>query len=316
MEEIRSLTCPITGQIFKDPVMAEDGYIYEKTAIKDWFRENNTSPLTNLEISKTLNKCYTFNAIVEEYLQFHPQERDKQYKLSTDHLDNVQKIKSIINKKKFNKLLKYRKFDLGTFYETNQILTIIDCENKIIKHIIDNVLDIDAKNYNGFGLLHLCAKYGKSDIILYLINKGVKLEEETNYGNRPIHIIAKYASSDVLKYIINKEVSLDCKNIFGCKPIHVICKYSTFEIIQFVLNREIEIDHEIPELLRINNTLSLENKVELINFANRKIIDNIEKHETKLSLIIRKCFVWFLSYITCLDLETPDTILNFNIDLI
>merc|ERR1711939_680793 len=40
--------CPITLDIMIDPVMAMDGFTYERSEIEDWFKNgNNTSPKTN-----------------------------------------------------------------------------------------------------------------------------------------------------------------------------------------------------------------------------------------------------------------------------
>uniref|UniRef100_A0A182ILS3 Uncharacterized protein n=1 Tax=Anopheles atroparvus TaxID=41427 RepID=A0A182ILS3_ANOAO len=45
-------TCPITHELMKDPVFAEDGFTYERAAIREWFtREKAVSPMTNLELS-------------------------------------------------------------------------------------------------------------------------------------------------------------------------------------------------------------------------------------------------------------------------
>ena len=38
--------CPITKQIMKDPVMAFDGYCYERGAIESYLKINNKSPVT------------------------------------------------------------------------------------------------------------------------------------------------------------------------------------------------------------------------------------------------------------------------------
>lgn len=43
--------CPITNKIMKDPVVASDGYNYERKAIRRWFRKKRTSPMTNEELS-------------------------------------------------------------------------------------------------------------------------------------------------------------------------------------------------------------------------------------------------------------------------
>jgi hypothetical protein len=40
------LICPITCEIFRDPVIAKDGHVYEREAITTWILQNGTSPLT------------------------------------------------------------------------------------------------------------------------------------------------------------------------------------------------------------------------------------------------------------------------------
>ena len=40
------LICPITLQLFVDPVKAADGYIYERVAITQWISLHQTSPFT------------------------------------------------------------------------------------------------------------------------------------------------------------------------------------------------------------------------------------------------------------------------------
>jgi hypothetical protein len=46
------LECPITGDLFVDPVMTADGQTYERSAIQRWFDQGHrTSPATNLPLS-------------------------------------------------------------------------------------------------------------------------------------------------------------------------------------------------------------------------------------------------------------------------
>lgn len=47
--------CPITHKYFVDPVVAADGYTYERKSIESWFRRNhNRSPITNQPIGTVL----------------------------------------------------------------------------------------------------------------------------------------------------------------------------------------------------------------------------------------------------------------------
>ena len=52
------LICPITHELPFDPVMAEDGRVYERNAIQEYFDGKEAalvkSPMTNQMISKTL----------------------------------------------------------------------------------------------------------------------------------------------------------------------------------------------------------------------------------------------------------------------
>jgi hypothetical protein len=41
-----SFVCPITHEVFRDPVILADGHTYERNAIKKWLKESNASPMT------------------------------------------------------------------------------------------------------------------------------------------------------------------------------------------------------------------------------------------------------------------------------
>ena len=51
--------CPITCDLMSDPVQCSDGFVYEKSAIKEWLMtRRNTSPMTNLEMTDaSLSPC-------------------------------------------------------------------------------------------------------------------------------------------------------------------------------------------------------------------------------------------------------------------
>ena len=51
---LESLNCPITAALPVVPVLAEDGRIYERAAIKRWLSKKAKSPLTNLPMGKHL----------------------------------------------------------------------------------------------------------------------------------------------------------------------------------------------------------------------------------------------------------------------
>lgn len=71
----RRLTCPITHQLFADPVMASDGFLYERAALERWFAARRTSPLTNAAIDGVFHAVPTVRAEVDAFLSSLPLER-------------------------------------------------------------------------------------------------------------------------------------------------------------------------------------------------------------------------------------------------
>lgn len=59
------LYCPITRELFHDPVVAADGVVYERSAIQRWFCSHNTSPSTGLRIPLQLHECVIVRRMVE-----------------------------------------------------------------------------------------------------------------------------------------------------------------------------------------------------------------------------------------------------------
>jgi hypothetical protein len=79
------ITCPITSQIFLNPVTTCDGHTYEKDAIKKWFENNDKSPMTNIKLSnKKLIKSILISHFVDGYIKSNPEKKNDQYKRGND----------------------------------------------------------------------------------------------------------------------------------------------------------------------------------------------------------------------------------------
>jgi len=64
----RSFSCPITGELMRDPVMTCDGFSYEKEAIAIWLRRNDNSPMTGRRlVHKELVPNHALRGAIEEH---------------------------------------------------------------------------------------------------------------------------------------------------------------------------------------------------------------------------------------------------------
>jgi serine/threonine protein kinase len=79
-----SCKCPITDEIFEDPVMGDDGHTYERKAITRWLKKNGTSPNTRQPMNiDSLKTNHTVKKMIEE-LRSVPQSQQAQYHFQLD----------------------------------------------------------------------------------------------------------------------------------------------------------------------------------------------------------------------------------------
>jgi hypothetical protein len=75
---VQNLVCPISHHLFRDPVIAPDGFTYERFCIVKWMSKQETSPMTNTPIKATfLVHNYTIKQMVEIALQMYPELREE-----------------------------------------------------------------------------------------------------------------------------------------------------------------------------------------------------------------------------------------------
>eukprot|EP00906_Rhabdomonas_costata_P037489 RCo052815 len=67
------LVCPLTLDIFQDPVTAEDGFTYERASIQQWFqiKQPAESPMTRQPIGTTLNENGKLRQRAEQWRKVH-----------------------------------------------------------------------------------------------------------------------------------------------------------------------------------------------------------------------------------------------------
>lgn len=220
-------TCPITLQLFHNPVLAADGQFYEELEIKKWLLCNNTSPSTNLPMEKHLTKCHYFTLMLRDFYEKNPQELSNQYQiddLHENHIVEMKEIESSINNYEFDALFSYQKFDLK-FFEIDSVIKLLeDASDNVVKHFIDGVIDLEyifvPKNKR---LIHLICQYSEShSIIKYIIDKGVNLECADYEEWRPMHYICYFHKKETIDYIISKKVDTECETVDGDKPLDLI----------------------------------------------------------------------------------------------
>jgi ankyrin len=270
--DINQLICPITQFIIKDPVIAEDGIVYEKDAITEWLSKNDTSPMTRKKISKKLVDCMVIKNLISDLIKLHPDLADRQYAYS---------IEEIIKTKKYVELRKHKNIDLKYLMDKNALHTLLkNTDAETVKHIIDNATDLHCSSKHGSLMIHYvcqsspveivdylikkdpsvnldsenndklrpihyaCDDNPNNDVVKYLLDKGVNTECPDENGRLPIHIASKRDKVDIVGWLVDKGVNMGCPDKDGFHPIHIACKYKSNNVVKYLVERGVNLESE------------------------------------------------------------------------
>lgn len=101
--ESEDLICPITLQLFRDPVRAKDGHVYERQAIVTWILEHGTSPLTREPL--TLDDLKTDEQIKQLVKQRRPS--TVSFHVPTQRVSIPSVSQRVANRERINSYLRY-----------------------------------------------------------------------------------------------------------------------------------------------------------------------------------------------------------------
>ena len=232
-ENIQSLfSCPITCFIPSDPVVADDGNIYEEDAISTWHTTNSgRSPLTNQKMSNSFQTIPLWNEIIKMFVVIDPELKDKIAEKDYTFKNNKETIRSILNsKQKHANLLKYKDFILDDNYGYGTFASTIfsSCDDiNIIKHILENSIDFKMSD-NKYNIFEYACHYSTPEIIKYFISNGYSILNSVNGRLIALTLINNDKCMDDIE--IHQLISNSLKNTFVLNngtPLIVHCVMSS-----------------------------------------------------------------------------------------
>ncbi len=293
--------CPITMELFRDPVIAQDGITYERVAIEEWFSKSKTSPITREKISIKLYPNIFLRNQINKLISENPNLKSKQYE-TTDI--TMPSIKRIYKTKSYGRILNYKNYNIEELIEKNKKTVtkkkfgfikknveicetcvlkqlLRNCKDeRILNYFLDNAINLGAKNSNHNKLIHFLCEFSPVNIVVMAVNKGADLKSKTKKGLYPIHFACKGSNLEVVKYLIENGVDLEAEANNGWKPIHYACRHGSYSLIKYVINSGVTVDYinnriarfvkrnklHLNKLLNKNSNLNQVQKNDIINY--------------------------------------------------
>lgn len=246
--DINSFLCPITQCIFNDPVIANDGHVYEKEAILMWFESNETSPTTGKAMTNELNECHIVKYIIEMMIKQYPNLKEHQFKKDNRYITNVSYIKEYIRKGNYYKLLDFVEYNFISLVDNEILINILShSDDKIVLHVIDNLTNNYNEEYGRYRFMTYIFLHSKQTIIKYMIDKNVDLDYTINskiYGKRLLNVLISRKFYDLAKYVIQKGITINTNDSSEIRMIKSLCSSNDEEMLLYLLNNNLNI-HEI-----------------------------------------------------------------------
>jgi ankyrin repeat protein len=237
-KNIEEIICPLSYQIFLDPVMLETGITYEKDFIMEWLQKNNTCPKTLQKLkTKEIIIPHIIKNLVKKFLIAYPELKPLQYVKKT--------IYSYIDLKNISEIYNYSIINHSRIIvnETHNLIKfLLQGSVEHIKYYIDKSDDLETKNKNGSKLIHLVCENCSKKIIEYLLEKGVDLEAETINKWKPIHFVCKFQNNFIIKLFMEEGVDLEAETEEKWKPIHIACIYQNYEIVKLLAEKGVDLE--------------------------------------------------------------------------
>lgn len=289
------LYCPITKQIFQEPVVCSDGHVYEREAIEEWLKTNRTSPKTRETISQTFYTSIIYKNIVSDFLENNPHLKEEQYYRVKDYQKDKNEFFELLFNNQFELIADFEGihlFDNLRNYDTyllKYILNYCNDEDTLIK-IIENGVDKNDSDNKGNGIIHNICYYGKLKVLDHFISQGLNADSRNNSNNTPIFTAVSQNRLDVVKYLVDMGVDTE-KCVEGSSPLQLICFQSgNIDLIKYIIGNNFSLDYKDQDGDGVVFLALYFNSLEVVQFILEQIADFrilANKYETNAINIIK-----------------------------
>ena len=192
------LLCPITRDMFRDPViLIESGHTYEKAAIQHHLRLRRTDPRTNVRVqSIALSTNMAIRMAVDAWLADNPG-------VTPDGWDSRELLAPSLP----------HRLSLHTCAEKGHL--------NVARALIEAGADVNAKDNEGLTPLYMCALGGHLEVARALIEAGADVNAKKDNGVTPLHMCAYTGHLEVSRALIEKGADVNAKEDDGVTPLYV-----------------------------------------------------------------------------------------------
>lgn len=287
------LRCPVSAMLFKNPVVLNDGYIYENTIIQEILSsQNKKSPMTRQPINSIPRPIRIIKSIVDKLAKYKQNLQEEIFYVDTSYAANRKILLDLLysgSASSINKLINYDKFQLFDSLDVGARRSNCVCgncpsktsENKttfieyliskltnsnfgpVLSHVIKNSVDfIGNKNAKKIlGLEHLICRHCH-DPELYDILVSCGYDFKTVYCDHlPFNTACRYNNIPLIKKMLEDGFNL-LQSDKSCTPLPtLVIKCTDIDLVKRVLD-SVQNERMISHIITLSACIK---RIELIH---------------------------------------------------
>ncbi|XP_071636411.1 uncharacterized protein [Temnothorax longispinosus] len=179
-------------------------------------------------------------------------------------------------------LLQYRKLDINARDKDGfTILHIASQEGRleVVKYLVDKGSDINAKNTSGTKPIHIAAREGHKDTVEFFLSKGLSINDRGAFNQTLLHYAAIKGHLEFAKFLIAQGADVNAKDVNGITAMHVAAYCGCKDIIQILLKNGAvynAVDNSSRRPLEMSND---EHIIKLLTFT-EKLFEAVKRNDS------------------------------------
>lgn len=289
---INKLRDKLTNKLFNDPILADDGEIYERSSLIKYLKENNNKSPTydDKQISYKFIKVHSIRELVDVFIDTFPILKKELYGVDNInentkmlHCDCNFEVNLIFEEETYQDLLKYCQFDIQNILIKNLQNFINKPYSDIQKYFFDNINDININvmyNSGYYNIMNIIIRYNLK-LFEYILFKYDNVDVNAycpDDGNTILHQVAKYYRRpyNIVIRLIEKNVNLLCTNNDGETALMFVYKKCDYATVKYVFEHlPNQISNDMIQMfftdIDTNDNFEAEEKETLINLVLLKL---------------------------------------------
>ncbi|XP_076279318.1 uncharacterized protein LOC143208632 isoform X2 [Lasioglossum baleicum] len=179
-------------------------------------------------------------------------------------------------------LLQYKKVDMNT--KGNDDWTILHIASQasnleMVKCLVDEGSNINAKNASGSKPIHIAAREGYKDTVKFFLSKGLSVNELGTANQTLLFYAAMKGQLEVVKYLIAQGADVNAKDSNGSTPLHIAANFGYKDVIE-VLVKNGAIYNALDKLYR--RPLEMADNKDVINLlaSTEKLFESVKRNSS------------------------------------